>query len=73
MRIAIDLTALDDNFSGIERYALNIALGLIDIDEENKNIYILFKNSIFRELLKYKSRKNVTFKICRGNNKLIFN
>lgn len=29
MKIVIDLTALDDNFTGIERYALNMALALI--------------------------------------------
>ncbi len=29
MRIAIDLTSLADNFSGIERYAMNIAKELI--------------------------------------------
>ncbi len=29
MVIAIDLTALDDNFTGIERYALNMALAMI--------------------------------------------
>ncbi|MCC8137773.1 MAG: glycosyltransferase family 4 protein [Clostridiales bacterium] len=29
MNIAIDLTSLDDNFTGIERYALNMALELV--------------------------------------------
>ncbi len=29
MKIAIDLTALADNFSGIERYAFNISKELI--------------------------------------------
>lgn len=74
VRVAIDLTALADNFSGIERYALNIALGLIDKDKEDRNIYILlFKNSISHEFLKYKGRNNVVFKIINGHNKLIFN
>ena len=47
MRIAIDLTSLADNFSGIERYAMNIARGLIDLDINGKNTYILlFKRKI---------------------------
>ena len=29
MKLVIDLTALDDNFTGIERYALNMTLALL--------------------------------------------
>ena len=47
MRIAIDLTSLDDNFSGIERYAMNIAKELIELDKKRENTYILlFKRKI---------------------------
>ena len=46
MRIAIDLTSLADNFSGIERYALNIALELLRQDEKNQ-YDLIFKNKIF--------------------------
>ena len=47
MRIAIDLTSLADNFSGIERYAMCIAKELIEMDARGKNTYILlFKRKI---------------------------
>ena len=36
MKILIDLTSLADNFSGIERYALNISKQMIMQDNENK-------------------------------------
>ena len=43
MRVAIDLTALNDNFSGIERYALNMTLEIL---KQNKDITfdLIFKN-----------------------------
>ena len=47
MRIAIDLTSLDDNLSGIERYAMTIAKELIELDKRRHNTYILsFKRKI---------------------------
>lgn len=72
MRIVVDLTSLADNFSGIERYALNISEQLINLDKKNTYI-IFFKNNIHKDLLKYKENKNVEFKIINGGNKLIFN
>lgn len=36
MKTAIDLTALDDNFTGIERYALNMALALIRAERRTR-------------------------------------
>ena len=51
MRIAIDLTSLDDNFSGIERYAMNIAKELIELDKKRENTYILlFKRKIHPDI-----------------------
>lgn len=73
MRIAIDLTALADNFSGIERYAMSIAEELIELDDEKKNTYILlFKRKVHKEFEKYKDSKNIIFKVYPGRNKLVF-
>ncbi len=71
MRIFIDLTALADNFSGIERYAASIALNLI---EQSEDTFILaFKESIhpmFRELSAGSRVETVVLPRC---NKLLFN
>ena len=72
MKILIDLTSLDDNFSGIERYALNISKQMIIQDDKN-NYILVFKNNIHEEFKKFRNRKNVKFKIIKGKNKLIFN
>lgn len=73
MRIAIDLTSLADNFSGIERYAMSIAEELIALDGERKNTYILlFKRKVHKGFEKYKGRKNIIFKVYQGRNKLVF-
>ena len=50
MKVCIDLSALDDNFSGIERFAYSITRSLIQIDLENKYI-LIFKNRVFDGLL----------------------
>lgn len=72
MKILIDLTSLADNFSGIERFSLNITKELI-LDESRKDIeYILvFKNKVHKELALEK--RNVKKIIIKGKNKLIFN
>ncbi len=73
MRIAIDLTSLADNFSGIERYAMNIARELIELDRREGNTYILlFKRSVHPEFQKYQGKKNVVMKVYKGQNKLLF-
>lgn len=72
MRVVIDLTSLADNFSGIERYALNISQELISQDYKMKNTYILvFKRKIYPEFNKYK-QKNVEFIVLNGKDKLFF-
>ena len=72
MKILIDLTALADNFSGLERYALNISKNLIKLS--NKDSFILvFKNSIHKEFEEFNKMLNVEFRILKGDNKLIFN
>lgn len=72
MKILIDLTSLADNFSGIERYALNISKQLINQDKLN-NYILVFKNDIHKEFNEFRNYENVQFKILKGNNKLIFN
>ena len=73
MKIAIDLTSLADNFSGIERYAMNITKELIALDKKQEHTYILlFKRSIHREMKQYEGRRNVECKVLPGQNKLLF-
>lgn len=73
MRIAIDLTSLADNFSGIERYAMNITRELINLDSERKHTYILlFKRKVHEDFKEYAHKKNIICKVYKGQNKLIF-
>lgn len=73
MKIAIDLTSLADNFSGIERYAMNIARELIEMDSRERHTYILlFKRKIHSGFKQYQGKKNVVFKVWKGQNKLLF-
>lgn len=70
MRIVIDLTPLDDNFSGIERFALNIAKNMIKQDQLNDYV-LIFKNKIHKEFLNTKD--NVECIVLKGKNRLVFN
>ena len=72
MKILIDLTSLADNFSGIERYALNISKEMIKQDKVNKYI-LVFKNQIHKEFDEFINDNNIDIKIIKGKNKLIFN
>lgn len=73
MRIAIDLTSLADNFSGIERYAMCIAEELIEMDQKQEHTYILlFKRNIHPEFEKYVKQGNVEMRVYKGQNKLLF-
>lgn len=59
MKIAIDLTALAFNFSGIERYALNISKNMIQNDSQDE-FWLLFCNKIhpdFEELIRQENVK----------------
>lgn len=71
MRILIDLTSLDDNFSGIERYALNISQQMILNDRENEYT-LVFKNRVHSDFSNI-NYENVNYKVIKGKNKLIFN
>lgn len=72
MKICIDLTSLNDNFSGIERYALNIAMSLIKNDLENEYI-LIFKNEVYKEFIGLIEDNKVKYRLVKGKNKLIFN
>lgn len=71
MKVAIDLTSLADNFSGIERYALNISMEMLSNDDKNEYI-LLFKNSIHNSYTKLLEKKNINSVVIHGKNKLIF-
>lgn len=72
MKIVIDLTQLADNLSGLERYAMNITREMILADAENE--YVLFYKNKACELLEdINHRRNVTIRVYKGKNKLVFN
>ena len=69
MKICIDLTSLDDNFSGIERYAACLTLEMLDLT--NDDFILVFKNRIPEMFSKIK-KKNVEIIILGGCDKLVF-
>ncbi|WP_270565926.1 glycosyltransferase family 4 protein [Clostridium beijerinckii] len=71
MKILIDLTSLSDNFSGIERYALNISVEMMKNDRNNEYI-LLFKNSVHSSYTELLENRNVASIVIPGKNKLIF-
>ena len=72
MRVLIDLTSLADNFSGIERFALNITKELLAAKDRTDIKYILvFKNEVHKDLSDI--GKDVKYIVLYGRNKLIFN
>lgn len=76
MKTAIDLTALDDNFTGIERYALNMTLALIRIERKSARkteFELIFKNQVFPDFLPFAEDPGVHFHILKGCRKLLFN
>lgn len=81
MKIVIDLTAIYDHLTGIERYALEMSGNLMKQFPENEYC-LLFKNEIHKEFKaggRYSlrnlsgDRDNISYKILKGGNKLIFN
>lgn len=62
MKIAIDLTALEFNFSGIERYALNISKNLIMNHPENE-YSLLFCNNVHPVFTSMIGEPNINIKI----------
>lgn len=72
MRILIDLTALADNFTGIERYAACISHEMIMQSDKEKYI-LLFKEQIHPLFEKACQKDNVETIILKRCHKLIFN
>jgi glycosyltransferase involved in cell wall biosynthesis len=71
MRIVIDLTSLADNFTGIERFALNIAEKMVEADEDNTYIFI-FKEEVPARLNHLCKRPNIRAIVLPRKNKLWF-
>lgn len=71
MKIVIDLTALADNFTGIERFAVNITEKLLEKDEINQYI-LVFKENISERMSSFCQRRNVKYIILPRKNKLWF-
>lgn len=77
MRIAIDLTSLNDNLSGMERYAMELSKDIISLYPEHTYI-LIFKNEIHPLFRKNSgplkdSTARLEYKIIKGNRKLIIN
>lgn len=72
MNIAIDLTALHDNFTGIERYALNMSLAILKLDHRD-TFELIFKDEIFPDFLEWKDEKRIRYHVLKSCNKLLFN
>ena len=71
LKIAIDLTSLADNFSGIERYAFGIAYELVQRKEHE---YVLvFKEKVFPMFENMLEQDNITYVVLKRCRKLSFN
>lgn len=71
MRICIDLTALADNLSGIERYAACLTLEMLK--HENDYFILLFKDNVHEIFKPHVNKKNINCVVILRCNKLIFN
>lgn len=71
MKILIDLTSLAYNFSGIERYAANIAVQLIGQFTDQRYI-LVFKDEIPLSFGKFRDKEYIDIVILKGKNRLIF-
>ena len=88
MKIAIDLTSLSDNFSGLERMALELSKALVNTASaaakdpetgESSTVYadtqfiLVIKNELPEVLKPLSKRENIRFVRIKGRNKLIAN
>jgi glycosyltransferase involved in cell wall biosynthesis len=62
MRVAIDLTSLADNFSGIERYAANMARSILKQDVHDEFV-LLFKDSVSPWFKDFTKRLNIELRV----------
>lgn len=72
MRYAVDLTSLDDHFSGIERYAFCMTREMLRQDRRNEYM-LIFKNRIPEGFEGCRSQNNVRFQVLKGKNRLLVN
>lgn len=72
MRIAVDLTSLADNLSGIERYALNMALELLKLNTRD-TFELIFKGEVYPDFQAWEDSPNVHFHVLKPCKKLPFN
>lgn len=68
--VGIDLSSLDDNFSGIERFALELTKNIIQNNTKNK-IFIIFKNKIHPSFLNLQNNL-VSFIVKKSKSRIIF-
>ena len=71
MKIAIDLTSLADNLSGIERMAMNITKELLMINRKNR-YQLYFKREIHSEFVRYQEEPYVECVVLPERRKLWF-
>ena len=69
MRVLIDLTSLDDNFTGIEHYALYLTKELVK--DEELDFHLVFKNKVKYFTDEELKQKNITYKVLEGSRKKI--
>lgn len=72
MKIVIDLTSLADNFTGFERFALNLADELI-CQYCQSHFVLVFKETVHQHFIEYLQQKNIDYVVLKRSNKLWFN
>ncbi len=72
MKIAVDLSSLEDHLSGLERYGMCLTRAMLRLDTENEYV-LVFKNQIHPAFFEYQKKKNITCVVRDGKNKLFFN
>lgn len=70
MKYIVDLTSLDDHFSGIERYAFCMTKEMLRQDQRNAYL-LIFKNKVPEGFETYRSQKNVKFQVLKGRSRLL--
>lgn len=71
MKIAIDLTSLADNLSGLERMTLNITKELLALNKENR-YQLYFKREIHPEFIPYQKESYIECVVLPQKSKLWF-
>lgn len=71
MKYLFDLTSLSDNFSGIERFALNISQSFIS-QYPQYNYILVFKREVHQSFGEIVKQRNVECIVIPGRNKLWF-